>query len=42
MKILLISGHGAGDCGAIGNGYKEADLTRELVKLIDNELNIMK
>lgn len=38
MKILLISGHGAGDCGAIGNGYKEADLTRELVKLIDNEL----
>ena len=31
MKILLISGHGAGDSGAIGNGYKEADLTRELV-----------
>lgn len=35
MKILLISGHGAGDPGAIGtyNGktYKEADLTREVV-----------
>lgn len=34
MKILLIAGHGAGDCGAVGQGYKEADLTRELVKLI--------
>lgn len=32
MKILLISGHGAGDPGAIGNGYKEADLTVEVVK----------
>lgn len=31
MKILLISGHGAGDPGAIGNGYKEADLTVEVV-----------
>ncbi len=28
MKILLISGHGAGDSGAVGCGYKEADLTR--------------
>lgn len=37
-KILLISGHGEGDCGAIGNGYKEADLTRELVNLIALEL----
>jgi N-acetylmuramoyl-L-alanine amidase len=34
MKILLISGHGAGDSGAIGNGYKEADLTVEVVKLL--------
>lgn len=34
MKILLISGHGAGDTGAIGNGCREADLTRELVNLI--------
>lgn len=34
MRILLIAGHGDGDSGAIGNGYKEADLTREMVKLI--------
>lgn len=38
MKILLISGHGASDSGAVGNGYKEADLTRELVNLIAPEL----
>ena len=38
MKILLIAGHGAGDSGAVGNGYKEADLTRELVKLIAKHL----
>ena len=38
MKILLISGHGAGDPGASGNGYKEADLTRELVNLIATRL----
>lgn len=31
MKILLISGHGDGDSGAIGNGYKESDLTIEFV-----------
>ncbi|MDH6367123.1 MULTISPECIES: N-acetylmuramoyl-L-alanine amidase [unclassified Breznakia] len=34
MKILFIAGHGAGDSGALGNGYREADLTRELVGLI--------
>lgn len=38
MKILLIAGHGAGDPGAAGNGYKEANLTRELVKLIASSL----
>ena len=38
MKILLISGHGAGDCGATGNGYKEAELTRELVNIIAPKL----
>lgn len=38
MKVLLISGHGAGDPGAIGNGYREADLTRELVNLIAPKL----
>ena len=39
MNILLIAGHGAGDPGAIGNGFKEADLTRELAKLIAPKLN---
>ena len=34
MKILLIAGHGAGDTGASGCGYKETNLTRELVNLI--------
>lgn len=42
MKILLISGHGYGDPGAIGtcNGvkYKEADLTREVVTALANAL----
>lgn len=39
MKILLVSGHGAGDCGAVGNGYKEADLTREMTSLIKPRLS---
>lgn len=38
MNILLVSGHGAGDPGAQGCGYKEADLTRELTKLIMADL----
>lgn len=38
MKILLISGHGAGDCGAVGNGYQEYLLTREVTKLLKEEL----
>ena len=33
MKILLIAGHGNGDPGAVGNGYKESDLTREVALL---------
>ena len=37
-NVLLIAGHGAGDPGAMGNGYKEADLTRELVNLIASRL----
>lgn len=41
MKLLLVAGHGEGDPGAIGNGYKEADLTREVVtKLYDKLKNI--
>ena len=38
MKILLISGHGANDPGAIGCGYKEAELTREFTKLLKKQL----
>lgn len=38
MKILLISGHGAGDPGAQGCGYSEANLTRELVNLVAPKL----
>lgn len=38
MKILLISGHGDGDCGAVGCGYQEADLTREFVSILKPKL----
>lgn len=38
MKILLIAGHGNGDPGAVGNGYQESDLTREVVKLVASKL----
>lgn len=38
MKILLIAGHGNGDSGAVGCGYKEADLTREVVNLVKPKL----
>lgn len=44
MNILLIAGHGQGDVGAVGNGYKEADLTREVCTLLkpmlDNYANV--
>lgn len=39
MKILLIAGHGDGDCGAVGNGHYEADLTREVVNLLKPQLD---
>ena len=39
MKILLIAGHGGGDPGAVGCGYKEADLTREVVSLVKPKLS---
>lgn len=39
MKILLIAGHGQGDPGAVANGYQEADLTREVVKLLKQQLH---
>lgn len=39
MNILLIAGHGAGDPGAVKNGYKEAELTRELVAILKTQLS---
>lgn len=38
MNILLIAGHGDKDPGAVGNGYQEADLTREVVSLLKPRL----
>lgn len=38
MKVLLIAGHGAGDSGAVGNGYKEADFTRKIVAALEQKL----
>ena len=40
MKILLMNGHGGNpyDSGATGNGYKEAELTRELADLVESKL----
>lgn len=29
-KLFIIAGHGAGDCGAVGNGYTEAERVRAL------------
>lgn len=37
MKILIIAGHGAGDSGAVGCGYKEAELTREATKILEGK-----
>lgn len=39
MNIMLIAGHGNGDSGAIGNGFREADLTREVVNKIPEFLS---
>lgn len=36
--LFLIAGHGGADPGAIGSGFKEADLTLELRDLISKEL----
>lgn len=36
--LFLIAGHGGSDPGAVGNGYKEADLTLELRDLIASKL----
>lgn len=34
MKIFIIPGHGAGDPGACGNGYQEAERVRKLAQRI--------
>ena len=39
MKILIIAGHGAGDSGAVGCGYKEADLTRKAASILEGKLD---
>lgn len=39
MNLLLIAGHGAGDPGAVGNGYQEATETRKVVAALSNALN---
>ena len=39
MNILLIAGHGQGDPGAVGNGYKEAELVREIATTLKSKLS---
>ena len=39
MNILIIAGHGAGDSGAVGCGYKEATLTRQAANILEGKLN---
>ena len=34
MRMGLISGHGAGDCGAVGCGYEEANETVRVVRML--------
>lgn len=38
VNVLLIAGHGNGDSGAVGNGYEEAELTREFAVLLKENL----
>lgn len=33
-KLFVIPGHGAGDCGAVGNGYQEAERVRALAQKV--------
>ena len=37
MKLLIIAGHGAGDSGAVGCGFKEADLTRTAASILEGK-----
>lgn len=34
FRLMLIAGHGQGDSGAVGNGHKECDMTRDLINRI--------
>lgn len=38
-KIYIVAGHGAGDPGAIGNGYQEADVSRRIANSLKNKLS---
>lgn len=38
MKVLLIAGHGAGDPGAVANGFEEQERTRALVNQISGRI----
>ena len=40
-KYLIVAGHGEGDPGAVGNGYKEADLTREFSEILYRNMKIL-
>ena len=33
-KLFIIAGHGDGDCGAVGNGYQEAERVRALAQKV--------
>lgn len=37
-KVYIDAGHGGGDSGAIGSGYREENLTAELAKLVGKQL----
>lgn len=34
-RVFIIAGHGAGDPGAVGNGYQEAERVRALASRIN-------
>lgn len=38
MKIFINPGHGGEDCGAVGNGLQEADVTLKIGKRVENYL----
>ncbi len=38
-KVYIDAGHGGGDSGAVGSGYRECDLTAELAKMVGTSLS---